>query len=334
MASLMHSLLLRLSPRLWNFWRDYSRQMIPDLSNANLAGAKLSRVNLYKADLTGANLSRTDLARAILNRADLSRANLADADLSGADLFLTNLYETDFARANLSGAYIEGATLVKTNFQNSILSNCQVYGCSVWNIKLDKAQQRDIVITEKNEPIITVDNLEVAQFIYLLMNNERLRDVINTVTSKCVLILGRFTDDRKDVLNSMKDELRRRDWLPIIFDFVPSTNRDLTETVSILAHMARFVIADITDARSIPQELMAIVPSLPSVPVQPILLSNQKEYGMFEHFRRFPWVLEPFIYENKEMLLASLAEEVIAKAESKAEELKGQSAPNAAAVKV
>ncbi len=123
-------------------------------------------------------------------------------------------------------------------------------------------------------PIITVDNLEIAQFIYLLLHNEKLRDVIDTIGKKAVLILGRFTDERKAVLEAIREELRRRDYIPILFDFEKPASRDLTETVSTLAHMARFVIADITDAKSIPQELSVIVPNLPSVAVQPLILKD------------------------------------------------------------
>jgi hypothetical protein len=47
---------------------------------------------------------------------------------------------------------------------------------------------------------IQVDNLEVAQFIYLLLNNHKIRSVIDT---KVVLILGRFTPVRKIVLEAI-----------------------------------------------------------------------------------------------------------------------------------
>src|SRR4051812_46880273 len=96
--------------------------------------------------------------------------------------------------------------------------------------------------------------LEMAQFLNLLIKNPNIRRMIDTITSKVVLILGRFSPDREPVLDAIRDELRKRDYLPVLFDFKKPSNRDITETVSTLAHMAKFVIADITDAKSIPQE--------------------------------------------------------------------------------
>jgi hypothetical protein len=130
----------------------------------------------------------------------------------------------------------------------------------------------------------------------------------------------KVTPERKAILDALRDELRHRDYLPILFDFEKPSNREITETVSTLVHMARFVIADITDATSVREELMRIVPDLPSVPIQPLLLVSQKEYEMFAYFRRFPWVLPPFLYENQDHLLAALADKVIEPAEAKAKE--------------
>ncbi len=84
--------------------------------------------------------------------------------------------------------------------------------------------------------------------------------------------------------------------------------------------MSRFVIADITEAKSVLQELQEIVPNTPSVPVQPLLLASDHEPGMFDHFRAYRWVLQPHIYDSQEDLLASLKNKVIAPAE---EMLKG-----------
>ena len=287
-----------------------------ELSGADLRGAHLSLANLNEASLSGANLKG----------AELGLAHLFDTNLRGADLGGTTLGGANLSGANLSGADLRGAhltlaTLVETNLEGANLTACNVYGISAWNVKLEGAIQSNLVITPPGESPIQVDNLEVAQFIYLLLNNEKIRSVIDTITSKVVLILGRFTPERKVVLDAIRDELRKRDYLPVLFDFEKPASRNLTETVSTLAHMARFVIADITDAKSIPQELMAIVPNMPSVPVQPLLLASQQEYGMFEHFRNFPWVLEEVLYDDQQTLVAELSGKVIAPAEAKAKEL-------------
>jgi hypothetical protein len=115
-----------------------------------------------------------------------------------------------------------------------------------------------------------------------MLNNQKVRDVIDTITSKAVLILGRFTDERKEILGALRDELRKRGYLPILFDFEKLSSRSTDETITLLARMARFVIADISDAKSVLQELRGIVPDLPSVPVQPIILTMQEEPGMFD----------------------------------------------------
>lgn len=212
--------------------------------------------------------------------------------------------------------------MVQTQFERANLTGCKIYGISAWNINVTGARQADLVITPADEPMITVDNLEVAQFIYLLLHNEKVREVIDTVTSKAVLILGRFTPKRKAVLDAIREALRQRNYLPILFDFEKPASRNLTETISTLAHIARFIIADITDAKSIPQELQRIVPDLPSVPVQPILQASTREYGMFPDFKSYPWVLGIYQYKSLKGIIATLTEKVIAPAERKARELR------------
>jgi hypothetical protein len=134
-------------------------------------------------------------------------------------------------------------------------AHCSTYGIFVWNVKLEGATQDDLVITRESEPTITVDNLKIAQFIYLLLTNVEIRDVIDTIAKKAVLILGRFTTERKAVLDALKEALRAYGYLPILFDFDKPSSQDLTETVSTLAHLSRFIIVDLTDPSSAPYEV-------------------------------------------------------------------------------
>ena len=48
-------------------------------------------------------------------------------------------------------------------------------------------------------------------------------------------------------LERLRDELRRRHFLPMVFNFDKPETKDFTETVRLLAGLSSFVIADITN---------------------------------------------------------------------------------------
>ena len=84
-------------------------------------------------------------------------------------------------------------------------------GVSVWNkwrennldiqIDLRTANLVAAALNKANLWKADLGKAELAQFIYLILNNEKIRDVINTLTSKSVLILGRFNiPERKAIL--------------------------------------------------------------------------------------------------------------------------------------
>ena len=298
-----------------------------DLTWVNLSDARLSGALLIGANLSGAHLNGADLRGAYLSQANLGDAALADAELCQADLTKAFLSGADLRGADLRGAFLDRAVLVQTHLEGANLTGCRIYGISAWDVFLERTKQVDLAITPPGQPTITVDNLEVAQFVYLLLNNEKIRDVIDTIGKKAVLILGRFTEKRKAVLDALRDELRKRDYLPILFDFDKPASGTLTDTIRTLAGMARFVIADLTDAKSLPQELMAIVPTMPLLAVQPLLLAGASDFALFEFFRHFPWVLPTYQYETTDRLLDALSLHVITPAEAKVAELRGQTPP-------
>jgi hypothetical protein len=237
--------------------------------------------------------------RAFASEARLRDANLSKANLSKANLRRADLFEANLSEAILSGANLQGATLVNTDLTGADVTGCRIYGVSAWGVKLDGVKQQNLIITHPHEPEITVDNIEVAQFVYLLLHNKKIRDVIDTITSKTVLILGRFTEERKAVLDKLREELRQRNLLPILFDFAIPASRNVTETIKTLASLARFVIADVTDATEVHVELHNIVRDFTSLPIQLILLRGHTEFVSLSHLTKFPWVLPIFEYDGR-----------------------------------
>ena len=144
--------------------------MLSQPSFRNFSSRVFELAYTMRRDLSDANLSEAKLRGAKLKGAELGDANLTSADLTDADLSCTGLVETDFTNATITG--------------------CRTYGASAWNVTLVGTVQHHLIITKEGEPVVTVDDLEVGQFIYLILNNTKIRSVINTITSKGVLILG------------------------------------------------------------------------------------------------------------------------------------------------
>jgi uncharacterized protein YjbI with pentapeptide repeats len=312
-----------------------------NLKDANLAGAFFGKCQLANVDFTNAVLASSRfhkcyLAKALFREIDTSRVSFVGSDITegqfdgstlwfsefdgailesanfrGTNLSYSSCRNTSFKKADLSGANLSCASFVRTGFEEASLSNSLVYGVSVWDARMDGTLQSDLIITPENQPRISVDNLEVAQFIYLLLKNERIRDVINTIAKKAVLILGRFSEGRKEILDAIANGLRERDFLPIIFDFERSRERDFTETIKILAGLSLFVITDITNPKSNPLELQAIVPDY-SITFVPIIRAGEEPFSMFNDLQnRYNWVLDVIEYDTKEYLEGILADEII-----------------------
>lgn len=307
------------------------------LIGADMRGANLHGANLRQADLSGAKLNEACLAKVSAPGANFQGAILIEANLCDAKLRLTNLAEVNLASAWMIGAYLDNAnlrnanlqkacmtraTLVNTDLTGADITGARVFGAAAWNLRLKETKQADLVITDEDEPVVTVDNLEVAQFVYLLLHNEKISDAIDTIGAKGVLILGRFTEDRKAVLDAIRNKLRELGFVPMMFDFARPTQRDFTETIKTLAGLSRFIIADITNPKSSPLELQATMPDY-MIPFVPIIYEGEEPFAMFRDLKQKygKWVFDVLVYDSVTNLLEFMNEAVVRPALEMADQL-------------
>lgn len=194
--------------------------------------------------------------------------------------------------------------MVKTQVNDTIFSGCEVFGIAAWDLVGRPRDSSNLTIRrERGGPVLTVDRIELAHFLFLLIQNEQLRNVIDMVTSKVVLILGRFTEERKKCLDTIRDQLRTLDSVPVLFDFQKPENMSITGTVETVAKLAHFVIADISDSSSVPHELATIVSRLTRTPIILLQAKGSNSYSMASDLRDYPWVVGPLIYDSCESLV-------------------------------
>ena len=117
------------------------------------------------------------------------------------------------------------------------------------------------------------------------------------------------------MLERLRDELRKRGYLPIVFNFDKPETKDFTETVRLLAGLSKFVIADLTSPKSAPYELGAIT----MIPFQPIIAAGETPFAMMQDL----WINYPdrvfkmIHYSSVDALIASLDAKIIRPAEAR-----------------
>jgi hypothetical protein len=311
------------------------------ISHPDLSGADLKGRDLTGANFEGCILRRVDLSQALLSRANFDYADLTGANLCGATLVGSHGTNTSFRQANLLGADCRHARFLHSDFEHACLnetdlrdaqfSESVVNGIAAWAIKSANSRQSNLHITKYDlgdariinssiyqlpENTATVDSIELAVLLHLLTNHPNPGTIVDLLSTRIVLILGRFTAERKPVLDAIREHLRGTRYCPVMFDFVKPGNRNFTETVSALAQLARFIIADISDAKVVIQELHRIVPLNPSIPVQPICHIDSDVNVVIDDLKPYPWFLDLVHYSDSQVLLRSLEDTVVAKPES------------------
>ena len=133
-----------------------------------------------------------------------------------------------------------------------------------------------------------------------------------------MLLLGRFTERRIEVLERLREELRKRDYVPIVFNFDKPATKDFTETMRLLAGLSKFVIADITNPKSSPLELQATIPEI----MVPIIEQGEEPFAMLRDLqRKHDWVFKTIRYSSLDRLIETMEDEIIKPAEAKFKQL-------------
>ncbi len=309
---------------------DKARLAGADLSGALLGTASFSMAELRHAKLVEATakvgcsffkakLERADLSRAKLEYASFDRADLTEANCAGA-----RLLHASFERADLSEALFDGAVLRHASFRRAVLYRTSLRGADVRSVIADEVfvrglqlddgtQQKGVVGTMRlwftaeedvGSTFSRVDDLRAASLLSLLGERGAIASLIDAGSATVVLILGRFSLRRKAVLDRLADVLRTKGKIPIIFDFPGPEDRELSDTVRVIAALSEFIVVDVTDPRSAPLELQATVPGL-MIPVVPIVQEGKNVFAMLQDLqRRYFWVLPPVAYADKDDLAA------------------------------
>lgn len=137
--------------------------------NSTFCDCTFDGAKITFSDLVDAYFQSCTFKNVNMRVCKIGSAHFIDCIFEDSDLSYCSAENTSFHGSSFKNTALENISFVKSDFSNTVLDGCRVYGISSWNLNLDNSEQRNLVITKKNEPEITVDNIELAQFLYLMI---------------------------------------------------------------------------------------------------------------------------------------------------------------------
>ena len=261
-------------------------RQIKGRNRVDFSGAALSGVTILNAFAEGIRLHDTVIENTIFEEGDFSRA-----DFSGAQFRNTRFNKTILTGANFDGATFVNCNLNRVNLVGASfcvreITETVVYGIAAWDLTTSAEMKQSKLVIEKTYEFysdlvaagkipLMVDDIELAQFVYYLSNHRRIRDTLNILNARGVLVLGGFRNGGLERLNAIRERLARHGYMAMVFDFARPDSLSLTETVVTMAGLSKFVVVDVTGP-SIPHELQAIFGQLKKP-----MLAIGNPYAMF-----------------------------------------------------
>jgi hypothetical protein len=295
----------------WNKWQEQNKSPVHfarphwyDCRNAN--GIQVKGRN--KLDFSGMHLANASIQHAFSEGLNFRNAKIVDchfeegdfsrADFSGTTFMNTKFNKTIFTDSVFAGSAFHNCNLNRVNLANANfcvkeIVETVVYGVSAWDLKTNDEMKQSNLIIEKTYELysdiiargqipLMVDDIELAQFVYYLSRHKKMRNMINILNSKGALLLGQFKDGGLDRLYKLRDWLKARNYIPMIFDFDRPDSLDYTETVITMAGLSKVIFADLS-GESVPQELHATMTNFQ----KPVITYSQKgAYSMFKDLKR------------------------------------------------
>ncbi len=283
----------------------------------DFSGITLEGVDVYKAFAESLNIRNAVIRNVTFEEGDFSRADFTNCHFINTRFNKTIFTDANFDHATFENCNLNRVNLTNANFHVDSIKETVVYGISAWDLKTSPTSKQSKLVIEKTygfySDIIAegripmmVDDIELAQFIYYLTNHKKLRETINVMNSRSVLLLGRFKNGGLERLYTIREWLLDRNYLPMIFDFERPDSMDLVEVITTMGGLSKFIIADLSGP-FVDTELL----NISSIYLKPIIVFHSDKEDKKVHSRHDNAYLHSFIYSGDEKeLLQKLKEKV------------------------